>query len=195
MAIDMGTLTPEQMLQQQQILRQQKMAEMLMQQPAPQGRMVGNRYVAPSFTQNLASLFKTYVGKSNLEEADQKQIDMAKAIREGDQAAMADYLQTKEGRPAVEGGIYGPNNQITTQTTPDMYGANMELNPQYKQVTPVSAVLPNPRAANANLSFDPRASARLQNMAFSKMFADPEAFTLSADQARFVTMPDGTTNK
>ena len=29
---DIGTLSPEQMLQQQQILRQQKMAEMLMQQ-------------------------------------------------------------------------------------------------------------------------------------------------------------------
>jgi hypothetical protein len=31
MAADIGTLNPEQMLQQQQILRQQKMAEMLMQ--------------------------------------------------------------------------------------------------------------------------------------------------------------------
>lgn len=82
MAADIGTLTPEQMLQQQQILRQQKTAEMLMQQPVPQGQMIGNRYVAPSFTQNLANLANTYVGQRGLEKADQAQLDMAKAIRE-----------------------------------------------------------------------------------------------------------------
>jgi len=77
----MGTLTPEQMLQQQQILRQQKMAEMLMQQPAPQGQMIGNRFVAPSFTQNLANLANMYVGQRAIEKGDQAQIDLAKAIR------------------------------------------------------------------------------------------------------------------
>jgi hypothetical protein len=82
MAADIGTLTPEQMLQQQQILRQQKMAEMLMQQPAPQGQMIGNRYVAPSFTQNLANLANMYVGQRAIEKGDQAQIDLAKAIRE-----------------------------------------------------------------------------------------------------------------
>ena len=46
---DIGTLTPDQMLEQQKILRQQKMAEMLMQQgmQQPQGQMVSGRYVAP----------------------------------------------------------------------------------------------------------------------------------------------------
>lgn len=78
---DIGTLTPEQMLQQQQILRQQKMAEMLMNQPIPQGQMIGNRFVAPSFTQNLASLANTYVGQRGLEKGDQAQIDLAKAVR------------------------------------------------------------------------------------------------------------------
>jgi hypothetical protein len=32
-------------------------------------------------------------------------------------------------------------------------------------------------------------------MAFNKLIADPEAFTLSADQTRFITMPDGTTKQ
>jgi len=82
MAADIGTLTPEQLVQQQQILRQQKMAEMLMNQPTPQGQMIGNRYVAPSFTQNLASLANTFVGQRNLDKADQAQLDMAKAVRE-----------------------------------------------------------------------------------------------------------------
>jgi len=83
MPTDMGTLTPEQMLQQQQILRQQKMAEMLMQQgmQQPQGQMVSGHYVAPSIFQNLAGLANTYVGQRGIEKSDQAQIDLAKAIR------------------------------------------------------------------------------------------------------------------
>jgi hypothetical protein len=71
------------MLQQQQILRQQKMAEMLMQQgmQQPQGQMVSGHYVAPSITQNLASLANTFVGQRALEKGDKAQIDLAKAIR------------------------------------------------------------------------------------------------------------------
>jgi flagellar hook-associated protein FlgK len=194
MAVDIGTLTPEQMLQQQQILRQQKMAEMLMQQGAqqPQGQMIGNRYVAPSFTQNLAALANQYVGQRGLEKADQAQIDLAKQLRADETSAMADFLQQKQGRAGVEGGIYGPDNQITTQTTADMYGPNMELNPQYKQVAPVAAVAPNPQAAYASLYANPKASAAQRNLAFTKMNAEPEEFTVSEGQKRFVKMPDGT---
>lgn len=81
---DIGTLTPEQMLQQQQILRQQKMAEMLMEKgmQQPQGQMIGNHYVPPSWTQHLAGLANTYVGQKALEKGDQAQVDLAKAIRE-----------------------------------------------------------------------------------------------------------------
>jgi hypothetical protein len=80
---DIGTLNPEQMLQQQQILRQQKMAEMLMQQgmQQPQGQMVSGRYVAPSIFQNLAGLANTYMGQRGIEKADKANIDLAKAIR------------------------------------------------------------------------------------------------------------------
>ena len=83
MAADIGTLTPEQMLQQQQALRQQKMSEMLLQQgmQQPQGQMVSGRYVAPSIFQNIAGLANTYMGQRGLEKADQAQIDLAKAIR------------------------------------------------------------------------------------------------------------------
>jgi len=80
----MGTLTPEQMLQQQQILRQQKMAEMLMQKgmEQPQGQMISGHYVAPSIFQNLAGLANTYVGQRGIEKGEQAQLDLAKAIRE-----------------------------------------------------------------------------------------------------------------
>ena len=78
---DIGTLNPEQMLQQQQILRQQKMAEMLMQQPAPQGQMISGHYVAPSITQNLAGLANMYFGQRGIEKSEKAQLDLAKAIR------------------------------------------------------------------------------------------------------------------
>jgi hypothetical protein len=95
---DMGTLNPEQMLQQQQILRQQKMAEMLLQQgmQQPQGQMVSGRYVAPSIFQNLAGLANTYMGQRGIERAEQAQIDLAKRLRADETSAMADFMQQKE---------------------------------------------------------------------------------------------------
>jgi hypothetical protein len=86
------------MLQQQQILRQQKMAEMLMQQgmQQPQGQMVGGRYVAPSIFQNLAGLANQYVGQRGIEKAQQAQIDLAKQLRADETSAMADFMQRKE---------------------------------------------------------------------------------------------------
>jgi hypothetical protein len=191
---DIGTLTPEQMLQQQQILRQQKMAEMLMQQgmqPA-QGQMISGRYVAPSWAQNLAGLANVYVGQRGIEKADQAQIDMAKQLRADEAVAMADFMREKQGRAGVEGGIYGPDNKLTTQTTADMYGPDMSLNPAYRQVAPVAAVQGNPQAAYANLLADPRASNRLRDMAFTKMMADPKEFDLPEGAVRYRQNPDGT---
>ena len=176
---DIGTLNPEQMLQQQQILRQQKMAEMLMQQgmQQPQGQMVSGRYVAPSIFQNLAGLANLYVGQQNIKEADQAQLDLAKQLRADETSAMADFMQQKQGRPA---------EMYPAQAGPTPTGGNIPL--QESRV----AIPANPQAAYANLLQNPKASPRLQNMAFNKMIADPEAFTLSENAKRFITMPDGT---
>jgi hypothetical protein len=97
-----GDLTPEQALQQQQIARQQKMAELLMQQgqQTPQGQMVGNRYVAPSFFQYAAPLLQGYVGKKELENAQAEQLKLAKTIREQGAAEVADILNTYQGKVA-----------------------------------------------------------------------------------------------
>jgi hypothetical protein len=160
MPTDMGTLTPEQMLQQQQILRQQKMAEMLMQQgmQQPQGQMISGHYVAPSIFQNLAGLANTYVGQRGIEKADQAQIDLAKRLRADETAAMADYFQIKEGKPA---------EMYPAQAGPMPTGGNIPLQESK------AAVLPNPKAAYLNLSVDPRATPRLQNMAFTKLNEGP----------------------
>jgi len=174
---DIGTLNPEQMLQQQQILRQQKMAEMLMQQPTPQGQMISGRYVAPSFTQNLANLANMYVGQRGVKKAEQAQIDLAKAIRQGDIAATADFMKTKQGSPA---------EMFAAQAGPMPDGGNIPIQEAR------AAVAPNPQAAYANLAADPRASARLQNIGFNKMFAEPEGFILPEGATRVEKQPDGT---
>jgi hypothetical protein len=172
---DIGTLSPDQMLQQQQILRQQKMAEMLMQQgmQQPQSQMVGGRYVAPSLTQNLAQLANVYMGQRGIEKANQAQIDLAKAIRQGEIESLADFEKIRRGTPAVEGGIYGPDNTLTMQTTPDMIGPQGELTSQYRKVAPVAGVAPNVPAAYANLYANPKASQRQRDFAFSKMTEGP----------------------
>ena len=190
---DIGTLNPEQMLQQQQILRQQKMAEMLMQQgmQQPQGQMVSGRYVAPSIFQNIAGLANTYMGQRGIERAEQAQLDLAKRLRADETSAMADFFQQRKGTEGVEGGIYGPDNKLTMQTTPDMIGPQGELTSQYRRVAPVAAIPPNPLGAYANLMANPKASPRLQNMAFNKMIADPEGFTLAEGATRVERQPDG----
>jgi hypothetical protein len=167
---DIGTLNPEQMLQQQQILRQQKMAEMLMQQgmQQPQGQMISGRYVAPSIFQNIAGLANTYMGQRGIERAEQAQLDLAKRLRADETSAMADYFQQIQPKPA--------------QPAP----AGYEL---IDAGTP--AIPANRQAALANLIANPKASPRLQNFAFNKMIADPEAFTLSEGQKRIVVNPDG----
>jgi hypothetical protein len=160
---DMGTLTPEQMLQQQQILRQQKMAEMLMQKgmEQPQGQMISGRYVAPSIFQNLAGLANTYVGQKGIKEADQAQLDLAKQLRADETIAMADYMKEKQGTPAVF--------QNTELAGP--YAGNIPMPIAQKEITPAKA--PNPQAAYANLYVHPKASAAQRQFAFGKMNEGP----------------------
>jgi hypothetical protein len=101
--MDMGTLTADQAAQQQQILRQQRMSEMLMQQgmQQPQGQMVGGRYVAPSITQNLANLANLYVGQRGVEKADRAQIDLANRLRQQGVQESQDILSLMRGRQAT----------------------------------------------------------------------------------------------
>jgi len=148
------------MLQQQQILRQQKMAEMLMQQgmQQPQAQIVGGRYVAPSIFQNLAGLANQYVGQRGIEKAEQAQVDLAKRLRADETAAMADFIQQRQGRPA---------EMFAAQAGPMPDGGNIPIQESR------AAIPANPQAAYANLLQNPKASARLQNMAFTKLTEGP----------------------
>jgi hypothetical protein len=162
---DIGTLNPEQMLQQQQILRQQKMAEMLMQQgmQQPQGQMISGHYVAPSFTQNLAGLANMYFGQRALEKGDQAQLDLAKAIRNQEGVALADYMGQLQGKPAVPAkvtelaGPYTGNIPKPTATIPE-----------------VPAVAGNPMLANMNALQNPNSPAFLRQLAIKKITEGPK---------------------
>ena len=149
---DIGTLTPDQMLEQQKILRQQKMAEMLMQQgmQQPQGQMISGRYVAPSIFQNLAGLANVYMGQRGIDQANQAQIDLAKRLRADETSAMTDYFQQLQPKP------------------PQPAPAGYEL---IDAGTP--AIPANPRAALANLYANPKASAAQRQFAFNKMNEGP----------------------
>jgi hypothetical protein len=120
-----GTLPPELYAQQQQLNRQQQMAQALMQQGAqqPQGQMVSGRYVAPSFFQNVLPLAQMYAGTRMAEKGDQKALELAAALRkrQGDDvqsymAAMTPTTQTTEmaGPYGVSGA--GQNVPMPTAT-------------------------------------------------------------------------------
>jgi hypothetical protein len=103
---NLGTLSPEDYAQQQQITRQQRLAEMLMSQnQQPQGQMISGRYVAPSFFQNILPLVNLYQGQRLAEKADTKAAQLAEAIRGRNATELQDILNKQFGsadyKPAV----------------------------------------------------------------------------------------------
>jgi hypothetical protein len=89
-----GTLPPELYEQQQQLNRQQQMAQALMQQgqQMPQGQMVSGRYVAPSFFQNILPLAQMYAGTRMAEKGDKKALELAQALRTQQQQMGENYF-------------------------------------------------------------------------------------------------------
>jgi hypothetical protein len=166
---DIGTLPPEIALEQQRLTRQQQMAQALIgQNQQPQGQMVGNRYVAPSIFQNLQPVANMLAGAYIGDQADKKQLALADRLRNREAEVLGKYMTSITPVEAREGGIYGPDGKITTQTTADMYGPNMELSPQYKQLTPIQG-----RGADYKSAFeaamDPYAPAYLKQSAIDML--------------------------
>jgi len=170
-----GTLPPELFEQQQQLNRQQQMAQLLMQQgqQMPQSQMVSGRYVAPSIFQNLAPLFQTYMGQKLSEKGDKQALELAAKLRQryGD--------EVKEFRNLMQG--------------------REELAPQQAGPTQTGQPIPQEMvrgAPNVQGAYDFAASAynpALQAVGIKNL--TPEAFTLTEGAKRFITMPDGTSKE
>jgi hypothetical protein len=168
---DMGTLTGDQ-FNQQQLSRQQKMAEMLMQQgmQQPQGQMVSGHYVAPSLFQNLAGLANIYMGQRGIEKAEKAQLDLADRLRKQTMQDVQGYGQAMRGMEA----------------TPDVIPQGQTLLDDQGQMTMgaqqgTAAVAPDPNRALGILmgSRSPQSQALAQ--------------ALLADQMKTIVAPEGST--
>jgi hypothetical protein len=164
----------------QQSNRQQQMANLLLQQGLsgqPQGQMVSGHYVKPSWAQQLAPVANQALAMYAGYQADKGQTDLAAALRQRKAEDVQSYMEAMSPVAAKEGGIAGPNGQMTTQTTADMYGPNMELNPQYKQVAAVQGRGPDYTKAFqvAYNSYDPALRAQALDMIKSETL--PEGAT------------------
>jgi len=142
-----GNLSPEQQIEQQQIARQQRMAELLMQQgqQTPQGQMVGNRFVAPSFFQYAAPLLQGYLGKKELEKVKERQLDMAKRLREQGVQETERLMNVFGGRPEIAG-----TPDIPTETYETVRGTPaqpaIEANPRLAYAEALNMQSPQARA-------------------------------------------------
>jgi hypothetical protein len=176
MAINpMGTLPPELYEQQQQLNRQQQMAQLLMQQgqQMPQGQMVSGRYVAPSFFQNIAPLAQSYVGAELAKKGDKQALELAAQLRQRYGDELKEFRNLMQGREELAPEQAGP-----TQTG---------------QAIPQEMVRGAPNVQGA---YDFAASAynpALQAVGIKNL--TPEAFTLTEGAKRFITMPDGTSKE
>lgn len=98
---------------QQQLNRQQKMAEMLMAQgqQQPQGQMISGRYVAPSFFQQLQPVANMLTGAYLSSKGDEKSSELAKQLRQLGATETQDILKAARGAPARSEELAGPAYQ------------------------------------------------------------------------------------
>jgi len=109
--------------------RQRKMAQMLVQQgmQTPQGQMIGNQYVPVNPMQYIGNLFQQYAGQKGLEDIDQKELSLAKALREKKLAETTDIMQALTGTPEQVTELAGPAYQ---GVAPQAIMPAVEGNPQ-----------------------------------------------------------------
>lgn len=177
-AYDYGSyLPPELELQKQQLNRQQEMAKALLAQgqqmsQGPAGQMVSGQYVANSPLQMLNGPINQLVGAWLSNKGDESSTKLANALREREMSDIQTYNDMLKGREATPSQVLDSSGAPTTQTTADMYGANMELNPAYKQVAAKPAIQPN--ADQANMFAASSYSPILRQMGLKRMTEGPK---------------------
>jgi hypothetical protein len=139
--------------------RQRQMAQMLLKQgmTTPQGKMIGDRYVPVNPLEFIGNMAQQYVGQKSLEDIDQQELALAKALRQKDLEDLQAGMQTYQGTP---------------QRTTELAG------PAYQGVTPTAvmpAQEPNRQAAMAQLLASPGPkSAALGAKLYEQMFKEPK---------------------
>jgi hypothetical protein len=117
-----GALSPEEYAQQQALNRQQRFAEMLMQQnQQPQGQMISGRYVAPSWAQQLQAPINMLVGAYLGKQSDTEAGKLAQKIREAKSAKeeeIANYITGTPEKTTELAGPYAGNVPMPTAFAP-----------------------------------------------------------------------------
>jgi len=114
-------LPPDLLAAQQQLNRQQKMAEMLMaQNQQPQGQMISGRYVAPAWTQQLAPMVNQLTGAYMANKGDERANALAQQLRQGRQS---------EQQAIMEAINKGDPKAALALATGSQYGAGKEFVP------------------------------------------------------------------
>jgi len=85
----------------QELARSQRLAQLLTASPAAEGQMVSGRFVAPSWTQQLAGLVNAGTGAYFANKSENQQQELAKKLRQGEQTAMADFMEQKKANPEL----------------------------------------------------------------------------------------------
>ena len=130
-----GTMSPEDYAQQQALNRQQRFAEMLMQNnQQPQGQMISGRYVKPSWAQQLQApvnmLLGAYLGK----QSDTEAAKLAEKIRQAKGAKEETITNLITGTPEKTTELAGPYagnvpmpTAVAPATKPDLSAALREM--------------------------------------------------------------------
>jgi hypothetical protein len=186
-----GTMSPEDYAQQQQLNRQQQMAQLLLQQGTqqPQGQMVSGRYVPTSFFQNILPIANIAASKYLGGKSDAEAAKLAQRLRTQEIADINKYNQILRGQEAVAaqperttelagpfGEMVGPNNTnipMPTATMPAQAGR---------------AAVPGD-ANQANLFAASSYSPILRQMGIKRMTEGPKWEKAELD------MPDGSVRK
>lgn len=157
-----------------ELARAQRLAQMLSSTEIPEGQMISGRFVAPSWTQNLAKLAQAGTGAYFADQAEKQQLALAKKIREGENMAMADYMNQLKGRPAVNESteLAGPYGQSVNKS-----GMNVAQPVAVKEVSP--AIAGNPFLANMNAAQNDMLPAWMRQHAMQEVTKGPKWETVS----------------
>ena len=179
MADPYGNLSPEEYAQQQQINRQQKMAEMLMSQnQQPQGQMVSGRFVAPSFFQNLQPVANMLTGAYLAKQGDTKAANLAEAIRGREAAETQKILGYQFGSPDYKAA------EMPQIQRDDLGQVMPPVNPQIGQA-------PNPQLALIEgLKAQGRTGQMIGQTLLAQKLKPPEQFNLRENEKRFIYNAD-----
>ena len=99
-------LDEQQQLQLAEMQRKQKIAELLTGKgfETPQGQMVGNRFVAPAWSQYANQMFSAYAGKNLAEDVQKEQVKLAQALKQQkdtESAALTDAINSGDYKKAL----------------------------------------------------------------------------------------------